>query len=138
MSEIELSKDLFSLTISQLRQLAKDNNVPVVGTRKADIIFVLQEAGINSTEGLEIKEEPKVEEKPRAKKVEKEVKEEEITATKNLALYSERNLSSAEFGRLNVGYNIVSPAQKDFWLNLKPGVVREATPKEVAKYYGVK
>lgn len=138
MSEIELSKDLFSLTISQLRQVAKDNNVQVFGTRKADIIFMLQEAGITSADGVEPVEEPTPEEKPKAKKVEKEAKVKEITVTEKIALYSERNLASSEFGRLNVGYNIVTPAQKDFWLKAKPKVVREATPKEVAKYYGVK
>ena len=134
----ELPKDLFNLTIAQLRKLAKDNNVAVSGTRKADIIFMLKEAGITDASGIE----PEPEEAPKviaddAKKSEaKNVKGEPTTVISKIAVYSEKNRFNSEHGRIQRGYNIVSAAQKDFWLKF-PGV-REATPKEVAKYYGVK
>jgi hypothetical protein len=130
----ELPKDLFNLSIAQLRELAKAHNIKVSATRKADIVFLLQEAGITNTDGVELKEEvvkeaPKKEEEPVAKTS-------PVTLTGKIALFSERNRFNSDFGRLSVGYNIVNAAQKEFWLNFSG--VREATPKEVAKHYGVK
>lgn len=132
----ELPADLFQLTISQLKKVAKHHNVSVVGTRKADIIFMLNEAGIKSADGVTFDEEPSDMVVEPKKEQPKNVKGEQIIATTKIAVYSEKNRFSSEFGRIERGYNIVSPAQKDFWLKF-PGV-REATPKEVAKYYGVK
>ena len=132
----ELPADLFKLTMAQLKKVAKHHNVAVVGTRKADIIFMLNEAGIKDASGVSFDEEPsKPVVEPKKEQVEN-VKGEQTTVITKIAVYSEKNRFNSEFGRLQKGYNIVSPAQKEFWL--KFAGVREATPKEVAKYYGVK
>jgi hypothetical protein len=134
----ELPADLFQLTVSQLKKVAKANNVAVSGTRKADIIFMLKEAGVTDANGVDLKEEPKssVVADDEKKSEAKSVKGGPDIVISKIAVYSEKNRFSSDFGRIEKGYNIVSPAQKDFWLKF-PGV-REATPKEVAKYYGVK
>jgi hypothetical protein len=133
----ELPKDLFSLTLSQLRQLAKAKNVSVSGTRKADIVFMLQEAGVTSSEGVELSDdvEPEIT-KPSKKERPISPKGSNPIEIGKIAIYSERNRFNSEFGRIERGYNIVSVNAKDFWVKFDG--VREATPKEVAKYYGVK
>ena len=133
----ELPKDLFNLTISQLRQLAKAKGVSVTGTRKADIVFMLQEAGITSSEGVELSEEAEPEiVKPSKKDQNISPKGSSPIETGKIAIYSERNRFNSEYGRIDKGYNIVTEKQKKFWTKFDG--VREATPKEVAKYYGVK
>lgn len=132
----ELPADLFKLTIAQLKKVAKHNNVAVAGNRKADIIFMLNEAGIHDANGVSFDEEPPKTVVETKKEQVENVKGEPIIETTKIAVYSEKNRFSSDFGRLQRGYNIVSPAQKEFWL--KFAGVREATPKEVAKYYGVK
>lgn len=133
----ELPKDLFNLTISQLRQLAKAKGVSVSGTRKADIIFMLQEAGVTSSEGVELSDdvEPEIV-KPSKKDQPISPKGSNPIEIGKIAIYSERNRFNSEYGRIEKGYNIVSVKAKDFWVKFDG--VREATPKEVAKYYGVK
>lgn len=132
----ELPADLFKLTVNQLKRVAKHHNVSVIGTRKADIIFMLNEAGIKNADGVTFDEEPPSTAVETKKEEPENVKGEQIIVTTKIAVYSEKNRFNTEFGRIDKGYNIVSPAQRDFWLKF-PGV-REATPKEVAKYYGVK
>lgn len=133
----ELPKDLFNLTVSQLRQLAKAKGVSVSGTRKADIIFMLQEAGVTSSEGVELSDdvEPEIV-KPLKKDQPISPKGSNPIEIGKIAIYSERNRFNSEYGRIEKGYNIVSVKAKDFWVKFDG--VREATPKEVAKYYGVK
>lgn len=133
----ELPKDLFNLTVSQLRQLAKAKGVSVSGTRKADIIFMLQEAGVTSSEGVELSDdvEPEIV-KPSKKDHPISPKGSNPIEIGKIAIYSERNRFNSEYGRIEKGYNIVSVKAKDFWTKFDG--VREATPKEVAKYYGVK
>lgn len=133
----ELPKELFGLSVSQLKKVAKHHNVSVVGTRKADIIFMLNEAGITNAEGVDLDEPTAAEKNVKPKKESEEnKKEKQPILTGKIAIYSEKNRFNSDFGRIERGYTIVSPAQRDFWLKF-PGV-REATPKEVAKYYGVK
>lgn len=51
-----------------------------------------------------------------------------------VAIWSEKNLSWSEVGRVSKGYNIVTKEAADKWLS-KAGI-RKATAKEVATYYG--
>lgn len=52
------------------------------------------------------------------------------------AVYSSGKLAHPALGRLNMGYNIVTPAQADEWMKLS-NKVRMATPEEVAAAYEV-
>ena len=51
-----------------------------------------------------------------------------------VAIYSERNMSWTEVGKVYRGYNIVTQAQADKWLTRKQ--CRLATPEEVAQEFG--
>lgn len=51
-----------------------------------------------------------------------------------VAIYSERNMSWSEVGKVYRGYNIVTNAQADKWLTRSQ--CRLATPEEVAKEFG--
>jgi hypothetical protein len=50
-----------------------------------------------------------------------------------VALFSTKNLHSAELGAINLGYNIVDANKAEKWLAHK--AVRKATPEEVAAAY---
>ena len=54
--------------------------------------------------------------------------------TLKVALFSTRNVSAEGFGKIHVGYNILSKTKADFWL--KQRGIRLATPEEVAEAFG--
>ncbi len=54
--------------------------------------------------------------------------------SEKIAVYSEKNLYWHGLGNLDKGYNIITKEAAEKWL--KHRSVREATPKEVATYYG--
>ena len=64
------------------------------------------------------------------KKVTKTTKEEEG----KIALFSEKNLHWQGVGKMQKGYNIVTEEAAKLWLQRRG--IREATPEEVATYYG--
>lgn len=51
-----------------------------------------------------------------------------------VAVHSSKNLFKYGLGKLNIGYNIVTKDESDFWVTHK--AVRLASPEEVAKAYG--
>lgn len=53
-----------------------------------------------------------------------------------VAVYSSGKLAHPALGRLDKGYNILTPAQADEWIKLS-NKVRMATPEEVAAAYEV-
>jgi hypothetical protein len=57
----------------------------------------------------------------------------EGSATLKVALFSTRNVSAEGFGKLHVGYNILSKRKADFWLAQRG--IRLATPEEVAEAF---
>jgi len=52
-----------------------------------------------------------------------------------VAIYSERNVSWQDVGKVSTGYNIVSQRASEKWLTR--GYIRLATPEEVAREFGV-
>jgi len=65
-------------------------------------------------------------------KVEKTEVAAESTTTK-VALFSTRNVYAEGFGKINVGYNIVSKKYADFWVAQRG--IRLCTPEEVAEAF---
>ena len=63
-----------------------------------------------------------------------EVIEEASTPVDMVALWSEKNVRWAEAGTLTKGYNIVTREAAEKWRGMRG--IREATPEEVATYYG--
>ena len=58
-----------------------------------------------------------------------------VQETENkVAIYSTRNVSWTEVGKIQKGYNIVTKEQADKWLSRNH--VRSATPEEVAQEFG--
>jgi hypothetical protein len=55
-------------------------------------------------------------------------------AKEKVAVYSNRNIHWNGVGALEKGYNIITKEASVKWLTHKS--VRQATPEEVAKYYG--
>jgi Fe-S cluster biosynthesis and repair protein YggX len=102
-------------TIAELRSYAKKNNIDLYGTKtKRDILEVL--VSFFPEEG---KPEGYI---PPSQSEEK------------IAIYSTKNLYWSNIGKVEKGYNIVTKEASEKWLTHK--AVREATPEEVAKYYG--
>lgn len=106
-------EELKAKTVFELKSYAKKNNIDLKDAKtKIEMLDVLQ--------GKEII----VLSKPKE-------------PTKKVAIYSDHNKYSVnkQKGSLKVGYNIVSKEAADWWLSRKG--VREATPEEIARYYGV-
>ncbi len=84
----------------------------------------------------EVVEAPAVEEKAEEDPVvekkasKKEPKPAATVANEKVAIFSERNISWQEAGRLNAGYSIVTKDLADKWLTLKG--VRLASPEEIS------
>lgn len=146
---------LSSKTVKELKSYAKENGINLKGaTTKTKILSTIMgfESSVQTEPVAEqtvikgpepTKRSPqsnsasndngtvisKAAEKP-AKKV-TETPKEDIT---KVAVFSKRNLRWNKLGQLNSGYNIVTKEDAEKWVTI-PGV-REATPKEVASYYG--
>jgi len=102
-------------TVAELRSYAKENNIDLFGTKtKRDILEVL--VSFFPEEG-----------KPEGYKAPTEPEE-------KIAIYSTKNIYWNGLGKIDQGYNIVAKEASEKWLTHK--AVREATPEEVAKYYG--
>lgn len=135
----ELNKLLFELSTEELKELAKNKNIQMVGvSRKPDMIFYIQEAGeVTEEEITTAKNNLLV--KPQAnvvkpKQINKKTKV-EIDSNKT-AIFSEKNMFSSTYGRIEKGYSIVTRDMADYFIQQKS--VREVSPQEVAEYYGAK
>ena len=69
-----------------------------------------------------------------ANRQKKEVTETPKVEVEKVALFSEKNLHWLGVGNIRPGYNIVTEEASKLWLTRRG--VREATPEEVATYYG--
>ena len=147
---------LSSKTIKELKDYAAENNISLEGARtKAKILSIL--LGDTQENSEPVKEQTVIRSveantKPKRKptsssstnqdgvvisrKAERPVKKttETLQKPKQIALYSAKNLRWNGLGTLVKGYNIVNEEDAERWTTLK--AVREATPEEVATYYG--
>jgi|DEB0MinimDraft_10_1074344.scaffolds.fasta_scaffold00031_8 hypothetical protein len=95
------------------------------------------------SKSLQDKKEVEVEDKPKSTKkttsktiTSKTAPKKEDPKPQPTAVYSEGKLVHPALGRLDKGYNIVTPDQADEWMKISTKV-RMATPEEVAIAYGV-
>jgi cell division protein FtsN len=100
------------------------------------------------SKSLQDKEEVKVENKPKTQKksttkkttfkttTSKAAPKKEEPKPQPTAVYSEGKLVHPALGRLDKGYNIVTPEQANEWMKISTKV-KMATPEEVAIAYGV-
>jgi hypothetical protein len=146
---------LSSKTVKELKEYAVENNVDLGKARtKTQILSILLggEASISADpveEQTVIKSSEPVKRIPtsssasnedgvvvsrganRPKKEGIEIQKEEVV---KVALFSEKNLHWLGVGNIRPGYNIVTEEASKLWLTRRG--VREATPQEVATYYG--
>jgi hypothetical protein len=148
-------KNLSSKTVKELREYALENDIDLGDAKtKTKILSILLggEASI-SLEPVEeqtiIKANEPVKKVPASssasddngvvvskyaknsvKKTTETLKEE----VEKVALFSEKNLHWLGVGNIRPGYNIVTEEASKLWLTRRG--VREATPEEVATYYG--
>lgn len=102
---------------------------PVIEERKVDaepVAESVQGVGVTNTGAIGTVVTPKPAKKAPAKKAAKK--------DETVAVYSTRNVTWAEVGKVYRGYNIVSKEAAEKWL--KRDHVRLATPEEVAREYG--
>lgn len=148
---------LSSKTIQELQEYAQENNIDLQGAKtKTRILAILlgmqAEVSVDpSQEQIVIKSKELPKRKPQSSSamnkdnaiiskgaeritVKKEVMPKQEEEVEKVAIYSEKNMRWGLLGTLNIGYNIVNKEEAEKWLTLK--AVREATPQEVATYYG--
>ena len=92
---------------------------------------------------VEVEDKPKLEKKSTTTKkttskttTSKAAPKKEEPKPQPTAVYSEGKLVHPALGRLDKGYNIVTPEQAEEWMKISTKV-RMATPEEVAIAYGV-
>ncbi len=105
-------EELSKKTVFELKSYAKENDINLDGvSKKAEILEII--SSFNPEKKAEIAEE---------------------NSQEKVALFSQRNISWDGVGSLQRGYNIVTKEASKKWLGHK--AVREASPKEVATYFG--
>jgi hypothetical protein len=148
--------DFSKMTNAELKEYAKDNNIDVsTAKNKTELIakitglelgsFKLDENIIDSKTIRVERKNPEsstlsndnnvVSSRPAEKTFQKIIVDEPKKNNQSI-IYSEKNLHWGDVGNLKVGYNVVSKEDSEKWLKLGKGV-REATPEEVATYYGL-
>lgn len=150
--------DFQNMTVVQLKEYAKENSISLDDAKtKTKIISILANIKssissvedsqdiIGSTATLRKNRVPKSSTKnddsgvfttTTADNFNKKIfeKDKRINSAK-VAIYSEKNMAWSPIGRIKKGYNVVTKGESEKWLSLKG--VREATPEEVATYYGI-
>jgi hypothetical protein len=104
-------EELSKKTVMELRSYAKKNNIELFDSKtKLEILEILA-SWIPPVQTVLIKKE-----------------------SNPVAVYSKKNIFWNGLGQLKIGYNIVSEEEAERWVTNK--AVRQATPEEVATYYG--
>jgi len=149
--------DFTTMTIAEIKTYAENNNIDISGVRtKAEIIGKIvgfqakvnadEERPANIIESKSIRTEPRVpvsstttnnnnvvSSRSAENSFQKIIKEEKTNI--KTALYSNKNIHWVGLGHISKGYNIVTKEEAEKWLT-RTGI-REATPEEVAKHYGL-
>jgi hypothetical protein len=149
--------DFTTMTIAEIKTYAENNNIDISGVRtKAEIIGKIvgfqakvnadEERPANIIESKSIRTEPRVpvsstttnnnnvvSSRSAENSFQKIIKEEKTNI--KTALYSNKNIHWVGLGHISKGYNIVTKEAAEKWLT-RTGI-REATPEEVAKHYGL-
>jgi hypothetical protein len=145
---------LSSKTAKQLREYAKENGIDLGDAKtKTKILAIIMdiEAGISVAEeysetviqtpsktkispqsNVHANDDKVISVRSAERPVKAEVKNKK--ESEKIALFSEKNLHWMGVGDLKSGYNIITKEAAEKWLTRKS--VREATPEEVATYYG--
>lgn len=142
-----------TMTIAELKSYANDNNVDLGDAkRKSEIIAKLN--GMSAKVEQIVVGSDKIVLEKRVPKSSTKADENNVTTVgsadtfKNkvfsstpkvddskIAIYSEKNMHWNGIGGISKGYNIVTKEAAVKWLSRKG--IREATPQEVASYYGL-
>ena len=147
--------DFSTMTVSGLKEYAEKNHIDLGNARtKTAILSIITETKSNisapenvigSTKLVSEKRIPKSNTKPNENNVttvgsadtfkNKEFKKDTETPEGSVAIHSDKNMFWNGIGRITKGYNIVTKEAAQKWLTRKG--IRQATPEEVASYYGL-
>jgi hypothetical protein len=135
--DLPTPEEFVNMTVAQLKAYAKKNDIDLFGTSTKEEILEVVLSFYPRVEGDRKEDLPKAPEK-KSKAVNKEEpkKQPTVVPTDKVVIFSNKNLHWDEVGILQKGFNIVKKEAADKWLARKSGVVREATPQELAKHYG--
>lgn len=129
-SKTNTTKKSTKTKATEAKKPAEDNSLITAASKRKtpktekDVVGQLDSGAIGvTTQKIQPKKVASSDSKTSAKKKEDKV-----------AIYSERNVSWTEVGKVYRGYNIVTQAQADRWLTRSH--CRLATPEEVAKEFG--
>lgn len=146
--------DLSTMTVSGLKEYAENNGIDLGSAKtKTAILSIITETKSNISAPDNVIGSQKINVKTRVpvsntksdesgvvtvgsadtfknKEFNKESKLEE-----KVAIHSEKNMHWNGIGRISKGYNIVTKEAAEKWLTRKG--IRQATPEEVASYYGL-
>jgi hypothetical protein len=148
-------EDLSSKSLNELKEYAKENNIDIKGARSkakvlAAILGLEEETTTLAVDDNIVRGPEPVKRVPKSSSFSNEnnvigsraaenVAPKKDTPTpkqdeNKIAIFSEKNMHWLGVGHLKTGYNIVTKEAASKWLT--KNVVREATPQEVAAYYG--
>lgn len=139
--DIPTPEEFVNMTVAELKSYAKKNDMDLFGTSTKEEILEVVLSFYPRVEGDRAEDLPKApEKKSKALKNEDskqdQKKEPTVVPTDKVVVFSSKNMHWDEVGNLKVGFNIIKKEAADKWLARKSGVVREATPQELAKHYG--
>lgn len=141
-------KKLSARTLGELKLIAESQGISTEGLKRVEIAAAIEESGgqvitsmntkpsgtpssaTTNDSGILISPQP---EKIKAQRG-NDPEPSPVEADK-VALYATRNLSWPGVGKVSKGYNFVTKEVADKWLQHK--AVRQASPEEVASYFGV-
>jgi hypothetical protein len=146
------------MTVVQLKAYATDNNIDLNGLKtKTQIVAAISDIKANislapeTTDAIKSNETPKEKRSPSAAtksdnngvvttRTADQFKDKVFSKTptisnEKVAIHSDKNMAWMGIGRITRGYNIVTKGASEKWLTRKG--IREATPEEVATYYGL-
>jgi hypothetical protein len=147
--------DFSTMTVSGLKEYAKENNIDLGSARtKTAILSIITETKSNISAPENVIGSNKINQEKRIPKSNTKANENNVTTVgsadtfKNkvfkkdtetpegkVALHSDKNMHWNGIGRISKGYNIVTKEAAEKWLTRKG--IRQATPEEVASYYGL-
>ena len=146
------------MTVAQLKAYAEENGIDLNGLKtKTQIVAAMSDIKSNISLAPETTDAIKSSETPKEKRIPKAATKSDdngvvttrtadqfkdkvfdktpVIGKEKMAIHSEKNMAWMGIGRITKGYNIVTREASEKWLTRKG--IREATPEEVATYYGL-
>lgn len=147
--------DFSTMTVSGLKEYAEKNSIDLGSARtKTAILSIITETKSNISGPDNVIGSTKIDQEKRIPRSNTKADDNNVTTVKTadtfknkefkkdtetpegkVAIHSDKNMHWNGIGRITKGYNVVTKEAAEKWLSRKG--IREATPQEVATYYGL-